>query len=100
MIEKVTRDQVVQTEMGVRCNGILVHYYESPDAFEYTFHVFKDVPEKDAAAAVAEIVRVMMHQSYDHGAEWRQVGETEYVAPSERKYYHTYKVRFRIKDAW
>lgn len=49
---------------------------------------------------MTEIVRVMKHQSYDHGAEWRQVGETEYVAPSDRKYVHTFKVRFRIKDAY
>ena len=100
MIEQVTREQVVQTEMGVRCNDILVHYYESPDAFEYTFHIHEDVTEKDAAAAVAEIVREMMYQSYDHGAEWRQVGNTEYVAPSDRKYVHTFKVKFRIKDTW
>lgn len=100
MIEKVIPDQTVQTDLAVRCNGIYVYYFKNPDAFEYTFHVLKDVPEKDAAAAVAEIVREMKHQSYDHGAEWRQVGETEYIAPSEHKYVHTFKVRFRIKDTW
>ena len=100
MIEQVTHKQVVQTTMEVECNGIRVNYYQNPDAFEYTFHVLDDVPEYDAAVAVDEIVKAMMHQSYDHGAEWRQVGQTEYVAPAGCKFYHTFKVRFRIKDAW
>lgn len=101
MIECVKKPhEKVQTGLAVYCNGILVDYYESPDAFEYTFHIAQDVPRLEADAAVAVIVAAMIGQSYDHGAVWRQVGETRYIAPSEERYFHTFKVRFRIKDLY
>lgn len=100
MIKQVMQSKPIQTYLELDVNGIFVHYYQNPEAFQYIFKIDRDVPAQDASDAVTEIVRMMCHQSYDHGAEWRQVGQTEYEAPSEYKYYHTFKVDFRIRDSY
>lgn len=100
MFVQETRGKIVQVGMSVKCNGIVVDYYESPDDFMYTFHIDQDVPLLEADAAVVDIVNAMIRQSYDHGMAWQKVGETMHIAPSEERYFHTFKVRFRIKDTW
>lgn len=100
MIKNLLPIKPVQTYMAVDCDGICVHYFEDPDAFEYTFHVDGGANRLEAEFAVNRIVAAMIRQSYDHGAAWRTVGETKYTAPNECKYVHTFKVRFQIKDTY
>ena len=100
MIKQVFQKNQIQTCLELDVNGIRVSYYKNPEAFQFIFKIYQEVPTQDAADAVIEIVRTLCYQSYDHGAEWRQVGRTEYEAPSEYKYYHTFKVDFRIRDPY
>ena len=100
MIKQIMSGEPIQTALRLECSGVSVNYYRNPHAFEYTFTIDSEVPFAEAEKVVKEVVQAMCYQSYDHGAEWRQVGDMEYEAPSDRRYYHTFVVSFRIRDAW
>ena len=100
MIEMITRpSEKVQTCMTARVDGVMVDYFRFPERLEYVFHVYRDIPQDRAIAAVNKLVHAMCDQSYDHGAEWRVVTES-YEGPSEHNYNHVFKTRFRIKDTY
>lgn len=101
MIKQVTREyEQAMTRLICDVDGVEVTYTRLVDSFAYHMAVLNTVPVETALKAVEQLVRVMEHQSYDHGAEWRH---TEIVLqPKDERYslYHEFIVRFRIKDSY
>lgn len=69
MIKQVNRnDEQVMTQLVCDVDGVNVIYTRLLDSFAYHMSVFHDVSFEIALNAVEQLVQVMEHQSYDHGA--------------------------------
>lgn len=99
MIKQVYRNETVQTDLHVDCNGIMVDYGRLNDSFGYWFRISMDVPYSDALAAVKEIVQAMTYQSEDHGVRWCMTDKEPQYAQEKIGIYHVFNVHFRIRDA-
>ena len=101
MIKQVLReDEIVQTGLAVDVDGTRV-YYKREDDFSYLFWFTLDdtMTAEDCKEIIDKIVNAMEHQSYDHGAEWRETYRQ--ASFDEMEHYGTYSCRvyFRVRDA-
>lgn len=95
----IPKDETVPTHLRVRVDeGIDVYYDRLPDAFGFKFDFFphQGVTLEMATAITDELVRRMVSQSYDHGAQWRERGVREI---SQDAYGISITVFFRVRDA-
>lgn len=95
----IPKDQSIPTRLRVKVDGNLdVHYEHLPHAFGWKFIFFKHqgVSLEMATAITDEIVRKMVYQSYDHGAQWRECGVREIV---NDEWDLSITVFFRVRDA-
>lgn len=96
----IPQGEIIPTKMRLTVDGKQVHYERVHDGFGYDFSFFSGDTEAEATAIATELARIMSHQSYDHGSEWR-VASIETV-PQEERYAIGITVRamFRIKDSY
>ncbi len=68
--------------------------------FAYDFHAVCIDDVNEVFDIVNKIVDIMCSQSYDHGAEWREVSKE--VIPQKERYKSgtIVRVTFRIKDSY
>lgn len=95
----IPKDEIIPTQLRVKVDETLdVYYKRLPDAFGFKFDFFKHqgVTLEMATAITDEIVRKMIYQSYDHGAQWRECGEREIV---NDEWDLSITVFFRVRDA-
>lgn len=95
----IPKDQIIPTQLRVKVDGdIDVYYNRLPDAFGWKFEFFKHqgVTLEMATEITNEIVREMISQSYDHGAQWRECGVREIV---NDEWDLSITVFFRVRDA-
>lgn len=93
------KDESIPTMLRLRVDGEIDVLYESlRDEFGYKFDFFKfqGVTVEMATAITDEIVRRMISQSYDHGAQWRECGVREIV---NDEWDLSITVYFRVRDA-
>ena len=93
------KGEVIPTQLRVKVDGSIDVYYERlPDEFGFKFDFFKHqgVTLEMATAITDEIVRKMISQSYDHGAQWRECGVREIV---NDEWELSITVFFRVRDA-
>ena len=79
-------------------NTIDVYYRRLSDTFGWEFKFFKSqgVTLEMATAIIDEIVRKMIWQSYDHGAQWRETGSRKIV---DDEWNLNITVFFKVRDA-
>lgn len=95
----IPKSETIPTRLRVKVDDEIDVYYGSlPEAFGFKFEFFKHqgVTLEMATAITDEIVRKMVSQSYDHGAQWRECGVRE-VVNDELDLSIT--VYFRVRDA-
>lgn len=98
-IEFYTAKQKVPTQLRLKVDDkIDVYYNQLSDKFGYKFEFFKHqgVTIELATKITDEIVSRMIDQSYDHGAQWREIGVREI---DNEEYNVRIKVFFRVRDA-
>ena len=101
MIKQVSRkNEQVMTKLICDVDGVEVTYTKLPDSFAYGMSVLDNVSFENALIAVEQLVRVMEHQSYDHGAEWRHTSIESLPKDERYSIYHDFVVRFRMKDSF
>lgn len=95
----IPKDENIPTRLRVKVDGSIdVYYSRLLDAFGFKFEFFKHqgVNVEMATAVTDEIVRRMVSQSYDHGAQWRECGVREIV---NDEWDLSITVFFRVRDA-
>lgn len=95
----VPEGETIPTQLRVKVDeAIDIFYSRLPEAFGFKFEFFKHqgVTLEMATAITDEIVRKMVSQSYDHGAQWRECGVREVV---NDKWDLSITVYFRVRDA-
>lgn len=95
----VPEDQSIPTRLRLRVNEEIDVYYEGlKDEFGYKFDFVKyqGVTLEMATEITNEIVRRMISQSYDYGAQWRECGTREIV---NNEWDLSITVYFRVRDA-
>lgn len=105
MIEQALEKKEVQTGLAVKVDGKRVDYKRREQGFSYEFVVgigeyedwCKDV--KSAREKVDKLVKAMVSQSYDHGAQWRTTESYEDTTRVSRYGQYVAIVSFRIRDA-
>lgn len=101
MIKQILNpNETVQTELAVDVNGTRVTYSRE-EGFSYLFWFFieDNMTAEDCEKIIDEIVSAMEHQSYDHGAEWRETYRQPTFTDRERYSTYTCRVYFRVRDA-
>lgn len=96
----IPESQTIPTRLRLKVDEKYDVYYERRTAaFAYTFEFFKSqgVTEELATEITNEIVRRMISQSYDHGAQWRECFSREVESD---EYNICITVYFRVRDAW
>ena len=91
--------QTIPTQLRVKVDETIDVYYDHlPKDFGWKFEFFKSqgVTLEMATAITDEIVRKMVSQSYDHGAQWRECGVREVV---NDEWDLSITVYFRVRDA-
>lgn len=95
----IPEDQKIPTHLRVRVdNSIDVYYSRLIDSFGYKFDFFKHqgVTLEMAIAITDEIVSMLVYQSYDHGAQWRECRVRDVV---NSEFTLSITVYFRVRDA-
>ena len=95
----IPKDQMIPTQLRVKVDEVIDVYYDHlPDAFGWKFEFFKHqgVTLEMAIEITNEIVRKMISQSYDHGAQWRECSVREIV---NDEWDLSITVFFRVRDA-
>ena len=95
----IQESQTIPTQLRVKVDDSIDVYYEHlPNKFGWEFKFFKlqGVTLEMAEAITDKIVSKMISQSYDHGAQWREIGVREV---ENDKYTVKIKVFFRVRDA-
>lgn len=101
MIKQVTRkNEQVMTKLICDVDGVEVTYTRLLDSFAYHMSVLDNVPFANALKAVEQLVQVMEHQSYDHGAEWRRTSIESLPKDERYSISHDFVVHFRMKDSY
>lgn len=95
----IPKSQTIPTGMRLKVDEeVDVMYERLPNDFGYEFRLFphQGVTAEMATTIVDEIVRKMISQSYDHGAQWRERKVREVISD---KWELRIKVFFRVRDA-
>ena len=95
----IPQDKAIPTELRLKVDGQYdVYYKKFTNIFAYRFSFFKcqGITMEMAEAIVDEIVPQMIDQSYDHGAQWKEYWDREFV---ENDYEIQITAFFRIRDA-
>ena len=95
----IPKDETIPTRLRVKVDGTIdVYYSRLPNAFGFKFQFFRHqgVTLEVAEAITDEIVRKMVAQSYDHGAQWRECCVRDIV---NDEFDLSITVYFRVRDA-
>lgn len=93
----IPKDETIPTQLRVKVDGNIDVYYERTfSGWKFEFFKFQGVTLEMATAITDEIVRKMVHQSYDHGAQLRECGVREIV---NDEFELSIAVSFRMRDA-
>ena len=94
----IPKYQSIPTQLRVKVDGTIDDYDRLPDKFAWKFDFFKSqgVTLEMATAITDKIVSLMISQSYDHGAQWRECGVREIV---NGEWDLSITVFFRVRDA-
>lgn len=95
----IPKGEKIPTQLRVKVDDAIDVYYDRlPDVFGWQLVFFKHqgVNSEMATSIADEIVREMIWQSYDHGAQWRERGVREV---EEDEFNICIKVYFRVRDA-
>ena len=98
-IEFYSAGKQIPTELRLKVDDKFdVYYSQLSDWIGYKFEFFKHqgVTAELATEITDEIVSRMIDQSYDHGAQWREIGVREI---DNEEYDVRIKVFFRVRDA-
>lgn len=100
-IEQHFGNEKILTRLAVMVDSkIQVHYKRCVDKFGFIFSVYGAESKEVAMQCLDEIVSIMEHQSYDHGAEWRKTNITDITDCNESYAPFEFEVEFRIKDSY
>jgi len=105
IIEQILDKKEVQTGLAVKVDGKRVDYKRREHGLSYEFVIgigedkdwCKDV--KEARETVNKLVKAMVSQSYDHGAQWRITELQEDTTGVSRYEQYAAIVSFRVRDA-
>ena len=95
----IPQNETIPTKLRVKVDGQYDVYYERlAHDFAYRFSFFKSqgITLEMAEMIMDEIVPQMIDQSYDHGAQWRELGVRNVV---ESNYDIQITVFFKVRDA-
>lgn len=97
----IPKDETIPTQFRLKVDGMDVYYEKVDGEFAYDFTLFGKAKET-ATEIVDRIVSIMCNQSYDHGAEWREIKTKRMIlySPVEEWDHLIIRVYFRIKDAY
>lgn len=93
----IPKDETIPTQLRVRVDGSIDVYYDCVhDGWKFEFFKLQGVTLEMAEVITNEIVRRMISQSYDHGAQLRECGVREIV---NDEFELSITVFFRMRDA-
>ena len=93
----IPKDESIPTQLRLRVDDTIDVYYERTDGgWVFEFFKFQGVTLEMAQQIVDKIFNRMASQSYDHGAQWREVGDR---AVWEDEYGISVEVFYRVRDA-
>jgi hypothetical protein len=95
----IPKDETIPTRLRLIVDGMHVYYEKVPNEFAYDFTLWGKARD-NAIAIVDKLVRILCNQSYDHGAQWREVKREIVEEGTEEWEPITIRVFFRIRDTY